>query len=266
MTIAFYLPGGVPIYAFSLILGLGATLGLLWVVWRAPGKQALRYLDAGLLALLGGLLGGRAVFVAGTWSYYQHHPAEVFAVHRGGFSWGGALAGGLLALAVVAALKHISLGQLADAMLPLLATLTVASWLGCWLGGCAYGPQTNRWFGFPVTNEWGQATLRVPTQLLGAVLTLALFWSLDWIRAILIARGKPARPGVFALLGLLLLSLEMFALSYLRVDSSRMWNGFRLEAWAALGFAILAVLLLVISLLLSRNQPKTDEGRIGHRG
>jgi hypothetical protein len=29
-----------------------------------------------------------------------------------------------------------------------------------------------------------------------------------------------------------------------------MWNGFRLEAWAALGFAMLAALALVVSLLL----------------
>lgn len=266
MTIAFYLPGGVPVYTFSLILGLGASLGLLWVVWRAPGKQALSYLDAGLLALLGGLLGGRAVFVAATWNYYQHHPVEIFALHRGGYSWAGALAGSLLALAVVATLKHTSLGLLADAMLPLLATLTIASWLGCWLGGCAYGPQTDRWFGLPVMNEWGQMALRLPTQLLGAVLTLALFWSLDWIRAILIGRGKPARPGVFALLGLLLLSLEMFALSYLRVDASLMWNGLRLEAWAALGFVVLAALLLVVSPLFHRDERKIDEGRIADRG
>ena len=266
MTIAFYLPGGVPVYTFSLLLGLGATLGLIWVVWRAPENQALSYLDAGLFALLGGLLGGRAVFVAATWNYYQHHPVEIFALHRGGYSWAGALAGGLLALAVIAVFKHISLGLLADAMLPLLATLTVASWLGCWLGGCAYGPKTDHWFRFPVTNEWGQTALRVPTQLLGAVLTLVLFWSLDWIRTILIARGRPAPPGVFALLGLLLLSLEMFALSYLRVDFSLMWNGLRMEAWAALGFAVLAALLLIISLLLFWIQRKIDERRIKPKG
>jgi phosphatidylglycerol:prolipoprotein diacylglycerol transferase len=262
VTIAFYLPGGVPIYAFSLILALGATLGLVWVAWRAPAKQVLLYLDAGLLALLGGLLGGRAAFVATNWVYYQSHLLEILAVHRGGYSWVGALAGGLLALALVAVIKHISLGLLADSMLPLMATLTVAGWLGCWLGGCAYGPRTDGWWGFPVSNEWGRTASRWPTQLLGALLTLVLFWLLDWSRAWLAARDKSPRSGTFVLLGVLLLSLEMFALSYLRVDYTYMWNGFRLEAWAALGFATLAALALVVSLIMPRRERQVDEGAI----
>jgi len=260
VTIAFYLPGGVPVYAFTLILALGATLGLLWVAWRAPDKEVLYYLDAGLLVLLGGLLGGRAVFVAANWVYYQSHLLEIFAVHRGGFSWTGALAGGLLVLALVAAISHTSLGVLTDAMLPLLATLTISGWLGCWLDGCAYGPRTDRWWGFPVMNEWGQTEPRWPTQLLGALLTLALFWLLDLSHAWLEVRGRSPRPGTFAILGVLILSLEMFALSYLRVDPSHMWNGFRLEAWVALGFAVLAALVLVVSLLLSMFERRTDEG------
>ena len=212
MTIAFYLPGGVPVYAFTLVLALGAALGLLWVAWRTPDKEVLYTLDVGLLVLLGGLLGGRAAFVVSNWVYYQSHLLEIFAVHHGGYSWTGALAGGALALILVAAVKQASLGLLADAMLPLLATLTIAGWLGCWLDGCAYGPRTDQWWGFPAINEWGQTALRLPTQLLGAVFTLALFGLLDWSRAWLAVRGRSPRPGTFACLGVLLLSLEMFAL------------------------------------------------------
>jgi phosphatidylglycerol:prolipoprotein diacylglycerol transferase len=259
VTIAFYLPGGVPVYAFTLILALGATLGLLWVALRAPDKEVLYTLDIGLLTLLGGLLGGRAVFVAANWVYYQSHLLEIFAVHRGGFSWTGALAGGLLALALIAAINHTSLGFLADAMLPLLAILTISGWLGCWLEGCAYGPRTDHWWGFPVMNEWGQTAQRWPTQLLGAILTLGLFWLLDWSHSWLEVRGRSPRPGTFAALGVLLLSLEMFALSYLRVDPSPMWNGFRLEAWAALGLAVLSALVLGFSLLLPRSERRAKD-------
>lgn len=238
-------------YAFSLILGLGATLGLLWIAWRAPAKAGLPRLDAGLLVLLGGLLGGRAGFVADHWSYYQAHLLEILSVHRGGFSWAGALAGGLVALLLVAALTRTSLGVLADAMLPLLATLTVTGWLGCWLDGCAYGPRTDQWWGLPAVNEWGRMSSRWPTQLLGAVLTLILFWLLDWGYSRLAAQDRSPRPGTFALLGLLGLALLMFALSYLRVDPASLWYGFRLEAWAALGFAALAGLALLVCLLVS---------------
>jgi phosphatidylglycerol:prolipoprotein diacylglycerol transferase len=249
VTIAFYLPGGVPVYAFSLILGLGAALGLLWVAWRAPAKMLIPRLDAGLLVLLGGLLGGRAVFVAIQWFYYQSHLLEILAIHRGGFSWAGALAGGLLALLLVAAFTRTPPGELADNLMPLLASLAVAAWLACWLDGCAYGPRTDQWWGLPAVNEWGQLYTRIPTQLLGAVLTLVLFWLLDWFHSRLEARRQPPRPGIFALLDLLALSLLMFALSYLRVDYTVLLYGLRLEAWAALGFAALAGIALLFMLL-----------------
>ena len=248
MTIAFYLPGGVPVYAFSLILGLGAALGLLWVAWRAPIKMLIPRLDAGLLVLLGGLLGGRAVFVAVQWFYYQSHLLEILAIHRGGFSWAGALAGGLVTLLLVAAFTRTSLGELADNLMPLLASLAVAAWLACWLDGCAYGPKTDQWWGLPAVNEWGQRYNRFPTQLLGAGLTLALIWLLDWFLSRLESRRRSPRPGIFALLGLLGLSLLMFALSYLRVDYTILWYGLRLEAWAALGFAALAGIALLVTL------------------
>lgn len=249
MTIAFYLPGGVPVYTFSLLLGLGATIGLVWVAWRSPAKQVHRNINAGLWALLGGLLGGRAAFAAIHWDYFQHHPMETLEFFKGGISWPGALAGSFLALTLVSTFTHSSGGTLAEAMLPLLATLTVTGWLGCWLNGCAYGPITDAWWGLPSRDEWGLLNSRYPTQLLGALLALFFFWVLDKGRGWLVAKGRTPRPGLIASLGVLGLSLEMWALSYLRADPARSWNGLRLEAWAALGFALLAILAILISLI-----------------
>ena len=52
---------------FSLLLGLGALAGLLLAGWRAPQKERIRYLDAGVLTLLGALLGSRAISVVVNW-------------------------------------------------------------------------------------------------------------------------------------------------------------------------------------------------------
>lgn len=86
VTVAFYLPGNTPIYAFSLLLGLAASAGLAWIAWQAPPGQALGRLDAGLGALFGGLAGGRLGFVLADWPYLSAHPGEALAAYLGG--WG----------------------------------------------------------------------------------------------------------------------------------------------------------------------------------
>jgi phosphatidylglycerol:prolipoprotein diacylglycerol transferase len=236
VDVAFYLPGDLPIYVFPLILGLGATLGLGWSAWRAPVGQAHRQVDAGLWALFGGLLGGRAAYAAFNWSYYRTHLEQVPAVYLGGLAWPGALAGSLLALALFAAAAHTSFGSLADGLLPLLVTLTVSAWLGCWLEGCAYGALADTWWGMPARDEWGAFASRWPVQFLGALLVLGAFLAID------LNRARLRVPGQAAVLGAFSLSLEMFALSFLRADPALSWLGLRLDAWSGLACALLCAL------------------------
>jgi phosphatidylglycerol:prolipoprotein diacylglycerol transferase len=240
---AFYLPGGIPVYGYSILLGLGTGIGLAWVVMSSPRRQAHNRLTAGIWFLFGGLLGARAVFVALNWPYFQAHPGESLLVFLGGLAWPGALAGGFLALGIYAWLNHLPLGSLADALVPLAAALAVSAWLGCWWDGCAYGPATSAWWGLPGRDEWGAAAQRVPTQLLGALLTLLVIGLLDW------GQKRLHRSGLAATLALLGLSLELFGLSFLRADPAPLWNGVRLEAWAALVFAGIAGVAIIITSL-----------------
>lgn len=260
MNIAFSLPAGISIYTFSLLLALGATLGLAWVAAQAPPKQTRARVDAGLWTMLGALLGSRIAFVWVNWAYYQDHIWEALALNQGGLSWPGALIGGVLVIPLSARLLHTPAGKLADAMLPLAASLIVSAWLGCWLTGCAYGPPAGDIWGIPAVNEWGELATRWPTQLIGALLALLLFWLLDrssqwsktpaWIK----------HPGTSAVLGVLVLSLEMLALSFLRADPSPAWRGLRMDAWAALGIAIITALALSISIIRwTRTSKEADQ-------
>jgi phosphatidylglycerol---prolipoprotein diacylglyceryl transferase len=236
---AFYLPGGIPVYGFSILLGLGIGIGLAWVTWVSPRKQARHHLTAALWVLLGGLLGGRVVFVALNWPYFQSHAGETALVFLGGLAWPGALAGGWLALVIYAWASHLPLGHLADAMLPLVTALAVSAWLGCWLDGCAYGPAATAWWALPSRDEWGAVARRIPTQLLGALLTLVIVGLLDW------SRKRLYRTGQAAALALLGLSIVLFGLSFLRADPAPQWNGLRLEAWAAIGYIGIAILTFI---------------------
>lgn len=239
--IAFTLPGNVPVYLFSLLVGLGAVIGLVGVARNAPEKEMRRCVDAGLWALFGVLVGGRAGFVVAHWMYFQFHTSEILAVYLGGFSAAGALLGSIPALAIYSIITHTSFGMAADALLPLLASLTVVSWLGCWLEGAAYGAPANRWWGIPASDEWGAMAPRVPVQLLGASLAVGLFAMLDW------GRAQLKTPGRVAALGLFGLSVQLFALSFLRADPAPLWRGLRPDAWGAMGLGLLSIVFLLLS-------------------
>jgi phosphatidylglycerol---prolipoprotein diacylglyceryl transferase len=232
------------------LIGLGAVLGLAWVAWQAPEKLALRRIDQGLWLLFGALLGGRLAHIAMAWPYYAERLLEIPQVWLGGFSGMGALAGALLALALLAFITRQPLGELADAYLPLAAALSVSAWLACWVDGCAYGFETAAWWGLPARDEWGDLNRRLPLQLLAASLTLGLFWLVDRSRTRLQRAGQPA---CLAWLGLGLLN---FGISFLRVDPSPSWAGWRPETWAGLGFSLLAIAAFLLTFLpLQRSAP-----------
>jgi phosphatidylglycerol:prolipoprotein diacylglycerol transferase len=248
----------------SLLLGLSAALGLAWAAWLSPAGQELRRVDHGLWVLAASLVGGRVGYVAFNWGYYRQQPWQIPAVYLGGLSWPGALCGGLLALALLARLTRQSFGQLADALLPLLAGLSCGAWLACWLNGCAYGPLTSAFWGLPARDEWGSLERRWPTQLLGALLALS------WVGLLIWARGRftgLSRPGCTAALGLLGLAIQLGGLAFLRADPLPGWCQVRLDAWAAAGLGLAALAGLLISLLqpgplaqqpVDRQDPSTE--------
>ncbi len=228
---------------FSIFLGLGALFGMLLISWHAPKKEVIHYLDAAAFSLFIALIGSRAVTVAVNWGYYSAHLAEIFLVWRGGLSSIGALAGGLLAVFILAWWWKLPAGMLADILFPLAGMLAIASWLGCWFGTCSYGLPSHAWWALPARDEWGVLATRVPVQLLGSVATLALVWLMDWIGRRLPGMGLSASLGLFGISGVI------FALSYFRDDPVPIWHGLRLEAWGAMGLMALSATIVVVLLV-----------------
>jgi prolipoprotein diacylglyceryltransferase len=228
---------------FSLLLGLGALAGLLLAGWRAPQKDRIHYLDAGVLTLLGALLGSRTFTVVVNWTYYQSRPGEIYQVWLGGLSSIGAMVGGLLAIFILGTWLKIHVGVLADVLLPLAGAMTVTAWMGCWVDRCGYGLPSTTWWALPARDEWGVLADRIPVQLLGAILTLIIIWLLDRSSKHLPVKGMSATLGLFGL------SAVMFVLSYLRADPTPVWNGLRLEAWGGIGLMIFALVTVVVLLI-----------------
>ena len=256
-VIAFYLPGGMAVYVFPILLGLGATIGLLWVGLQSPARVALQSVNAGLVGLLGSLVGGRVTFVAAHWSYFQLHWGEIPQIYLGGLSWPGALAGGVLAVALYARMVNQRLAVLLDTLLPLLGMVLVSVWLACWLDGYAYGEASQAWWALPARDEWGVLTRRVPVQLLGALLALLTVWLFDRLRV------RSPLTGQAALLVLTLLCLQLFGLSFLRADPAPLWRGLHPESWSALALALFFFLVFLVYAAWDRQHRARIDTQVG---
>ncbi len=223
---------------FSLLIGIGAALGLLQVARHAPPARALSWVDAGLYTLFGALIGSRCGYVFLHLSYFRIHPREAPQIWLGGLSWPGALLGGLLVVILVAAWRELPLALVAGRLAPLAIPIAACAWMGSWYSGAAYGPlmAAGTPFALLTPMENGLMQLRLPVQLMAALSLLAF---LTWIELKSMARE---RPGRWAALNALVLSGNLLVFSLLRADPAPLWDGLRADAWAALLFTGLSML------------------------
>ncbi len=237
MDVAFYLLGRVPVYTFSLIIAIGSAVGLLWSAQKAKKREFQRVSSAGVWALIGAAIMGRAVFITVHWTYFQTHLLEIAQIWLGGISAYGAFFGGIISILLFAVISKNNFGELIDALTPLLTTLTFSAWLGCWINGYLYGPETQAWWGIPVRDEWGEYATRWPLQLCGALLALLIAWGVYQARG----RGWLPSPGLTATLQVGCTALTLLWAAAMRVDPIPQWRNLGLDIWASLGLILLAI-------------------------
>ncbi len=219
------LPGGLNLYAFSLVLSCAVASGLAWVAWRAPDEQRFSRLDGCLWALLAALLAARLGFLLLHIDYLSR-PLQILNFFAGGFSGAGALLGGLFGFWLFAKKRDQPFAVYADALSPLLITLVVGVLSGCWLHGCLYAPAG---WGLASPDAWGVIEPRPPIQVFGALAVLGGYYMIERLA---VRVGFPA--GFVARSSLLLVSLILLALSLLRVDALPGLLGLPLDAWVYL--------------------------------
>ncbi|MBC8506683.1 MAG: prolipoprotein diacylglyceryl transferase [Anaerolineales bacterium] len=254
MDVAFYLPGKVPVYTFSLLIAIGSTLGLFWVTQQSTSKGIRMNFYAGIWSLLGAALVGRAVFISIHWAYFQTHPFEIPQLWLGGITGVGALIGGILAISIFSAISKQNFAQLIDELIPLLTTLTLSAWLGSWINGCMYGPEVHAWWGIPARDEWGEFATRWPLQLIGALLTIFIAWGVDQARG----RGWISVPGLAAALQTGGISLTLLWAAASRVDPVPQARNLGLDTWASLGLLILSITGTILILIIQPPKKQTN--------
>jgi phosphatidylglycerol:prolipoprotein diacylglycerol transferase len=242
-------------YAALVDLGLIVGTAVACLAARRRGMRATHALDTALAAALGGLAGGRAVYVAANWAYFQTHVRRALRPWDGGLAWHGALAGGLVAVVAFCAVRRLSLKSVLDALAPGVAVLGGCAWLGCLMNGFAYGIETYPGQGLlgavslELPDIYGIRAPRVAVQLLGAG------WSAIVLVALLIAGRQPRSQGLVFPLWLALYGGGSFGLGFVRADEMTTIAGWRADQVADLALVVIGTVAFMVGILVGRDSP-----------
>jgi phosphatidylglycerol---prolipoprotein diacylglyceryl transferase len=203
--------GTFEVTTFGAMLAVGALVGL-WVLRGELRRSMLpeSALDAAVAGVIGGMVGAKLLWVV------EHSGEEPFfnlLLSRGGMSWFGGFAGGILAgLAVMRRRRLPKLAVLAAAT-PALAIGHAIGRIGCFLVGDDYGRPTDLPWGVAFPQGLPPTTVAVhPTQLYEAMALVPLAWLLFRWR-------RQGRPDTFVLGAYLVLAGTIrFLIEFVRVN------------------------------------------------
>ncbi len=234
--------GATPIYTYTVLIYLGAVLGLVAAMWAGQrrGIPPQRVMDAALWMAAPALVGGRIGHILPEWANYAAHPQLALGVGQGGFAFQGVLLGGALGGAIYARRSGVSLAALSDLAALGLPLGQACGWLGALMHGANYGVVSYADWAWELPDVYGVVMPRFPTQAVAAVGFLG-------IGAVLLALWRRrAAPGLLFPVYLLLMGLLLVPLECTRGDPGWHWGVWRaaqvlLALEAGLGLVLLVV-------------------------
>lgn len=239
--------GPIPLHVYGLLLAVGVVVAAIiaerrWVRW---GQDKRVFQDALIWIVLGGVVGARLYHVITDYERFTGDWAHVFQIWKGGLSIWGVVAGGLIAVLIVARVKHVNTFLLTDAIVP---GLLVAQAIGRW--GNYFNQEL---FGEPTTLPWGLKIDVInrplgfesysqfhPTFLYESIYCLILVAIILWVE-----RNWRLRTGQTSGLYLALYCFGRFGFENLRIDDARVVLGLRINAWVTLVVMIIGIVWFV---------------------
>ncbi|MGF1504384.1 MAG: prolipoprotein diacylglyceryl transferase [Chloroflexi bacterium] len=243
--------GPLTLRTYTVLLDTAIITGLVLMFVQArrfSGEQPAHWVDAGLGALLLGIVAGRLGHVGIYWHYFTDHRSEIIQVWLGGIDWHTAVIGGVAGLLIVSAWRGISFARLSDAAALTLPIGVILTYLGCLSTSCGHGREVGSLADYPplvaaeLSDLYGVVAPRLSSQLYGAVLGVVLL-----LVFFLVARCVQ-REGIRLWVLLILLGLGAFGIGFTRGDSIPMVGGLRLDQLLDLSISALAFIGLLAAL------------------
>jgi phosphatidylglycerol:prolipoprotein diacylglycerol transferase len=230
--------GTFEVTSFGVLVAIGALAGI-WIFQRELARSGLPQsgVDGALAGVFGGLVGAKVL-----WTVEHARRGEQVAdllFSRGGMSWFGGLAGGVLAALWMLRRRSVPWIPALSAAAPALAVGHAIGRVGCFFVGDDYGRPTDLPWGVAFPEGLPPTEVPVhPTQIYEAALLLPIAWLLiRWRR-----RGVADRV-VFARY-LVLAGALRFAIEFVRVNL-RIAGPFTLAHLISAGVMVIGVALLL---------------------
>lgn len=143
--------GPIPLRAYALCILTGVVVAYFWsrVRYAKRGGDPEVVVDALLVAVPAGIIGGRLYHVITDWHRYfgpGKNPMDVFKITNGGLGIWGAIILGTLAVWVLFKIKKVPLAPFADAVAPTIILAQAIGRLGNWFNQELYGgPSDSPW-------------------------------------------------------------------------------------------------------------------------
>ena len=200
-------------YGLIVITAIGVGI---WLAAREAARKGFKkedIYDAAIWVILGGMIGARLFHVLDHWAdEFAANPIRALYIWEGGLAIWGAVAGGLIVVAILARLRGWRLPKLLDAAAPGLVLAQAIGRVACIITGDAMGKPTTGPFGFAYTSpnamvpQLGVYYTPMPVYEIVANLGIfALLWQL---------RKRNWPDGLLFLVYLSLYSIERFFLAF----------------------------------------------------
>jgi phosphatidylglycerol:prolipoprotein diacylglycerol transferase len=205
-------------------------------------------------AVIGGILGARAVHVVDRWDFYGDNPGEILAIWRGGIALYGAILGGYLGGAIYARLQGYPIGRLADVTAPALLIAQTIGRIGDIINGEHISKATDLSWGFVYTNPDSLSNQVHGLFASHPVIAYEMIWNMIVLGVVWWLWGRIKPDGMLFALYLALYSFGRFLITFLREDKT--WIAGLQEAHliAIVVIAVTVPLLAYRARLVSRGE------------
>lgn len=228
-------PVGLPTAPLIYLLGTWLSLYAVDRAARRLGRDPERHYALASVALLGGFIGARLVFVLLHWSSYDDNLLGIVWPLTSGYNAAGGVLIGLAAAFFYGRWRDLQFWPTLDVLAPGLIVFFMAVSLAEFLGGAGYGSLTSLPWGI---NQFGVRRHAVQLyEVLAGMVALAVWWAATAPRF----RGVGGRP--------FLVAVAAYAAGRLFVDAFKettplVGGGFHLVQLVALAAVLVALFLL----------------------
>jgi prolipoprotein diacylglyceryl transferase len=238
----FYL-GPLPLHLYGLTLAIGvvAATYLAEYRWKRMGHDPKEISQIAVWVVLAGVVGARLYHVITDYQLYTDDPLKALQIWSGGLAIWGAVAGGAIAVVILARKHHYDVLSLSDAIIP---GVVLAQAIGRW--GNYFNQEL---FGRPSTLPWAVeidfvhrpdqykafATFQ-PTFLYESLWCLLIFAVLLWAE-----RLPSHRKGQTVALYIALYTAGRFVFENMRSDPAHNIAGLRINAWVSIALFLCGV-------------------------